>query len=812
MRILFFLLSIVITIALIVVLGTTRFLPAPLGKLLSPQEGVWQNAEPTDKMLGEDLRFPELKGTTEVYFDERMVPHIFSDSDADAYFAMGYIHAMNRLWQMEFQTHYIAGRTSEIAGKAALPLDRRNRRLGITYAAERSLAMWEQDKELIGLLDSYTAGINAYIESLPESKLPVEYKLLGYKPEKWTNLKSVLFFKAMTYDLAGGDSDFEQTNLLKVLGEDDYWMLFPEVQDSLSPIIPAGTAFAQSATIPAPPADADSVYFHRTDSIWFSEPFKPNPGNGSNNWAVAGSKTASGKPILCNDPHLRLSLPAIWFEAHINTPTCNVYGVSLPGLPGVIIGFNEYVAFGMTNAGRDMKDYYEIRFKDGSRQEYWFENEWKKADLRVEKIQIKGEPEYLDTVAYTVFGPVMYDQSYEDRLKQNKAYALSWIAHKPSNPLRTWYHLNRAKGYDDYLKALQYFNEPSQNFVFATVAGDIAIKQEGNFPLRWPGQGNFVMPGQDSSYMWKEFIPRQDNPFIHNPDRGFVSSANQRPVDSTYPYFIPGNYDLFRGMAVNRNLSAMSNITPDDMKRLQNNNYDLYAEQLRPVLLKYLDRSRLSADAARFVALVEKWDLNRDIDRTAPTVFDHWSDSLHAFIFKDEFSRTDLPVVSPKDYIMVQYLIRDSTSFKFIDNIKTNNVETLTEAVTVALLRATEELKKLEGSSKLAWGAFKNTTIYHLLQNSMLPFARTSLPIGGGKNIINATTHAHGPSWKMVVHMTSPVEAYGIYPGGQSGNPGSPYYDNSTMDWAKGKHYKLWIMRKEEKNDKRIKGTLTFKS
>ncbi len=810
MRIAIFTLSLLAVVALVVVFDTRMALPVPLGKLLSPQEGVWQNAEPKNESFDLNLKFQVLKGSADVYFDERMVPHIFAEHDEDAYFIQGYIHARDRLWQMDFQTRATAGRLSELFGEKALAFDRRQRRLGITWAAEKTLAMWERDPAVKAMCDAYTAGINAYIDQLPSSALPVEYKILGYQPEKWNNYRSVLFFKAMTYDLAGFDTDFEQTNLLKILGEKDFDALFPEVQDSLSPIIPKGTSFSRSTEIPSAPNSADSTYFHRTDSLWFKEAFKPDPDNGSNNWAVAGSKTRSGKPILCNDPHLGLNLPSIWYEIQINTPGYNAYGVSFPGLPGVVIGFNDNVAFGFTNAGRDMKDYYEIRFRDDSRMSYWFNNSWKDAEQRVEKIGIKDKGEFLDTVAYTVFGPVMYDKSYQDKLKQNKAYALRWIAHFPSNPMRMWYDLNRASNYQDYLQAISHFNEPAQNMLFASKDGDIAIWQQGNFPLRWPGQGKFVMPGIDSSYLWSQFIPKDDNPHILNPDQGFISSANQRPVDSTYPYFIPGRYDLYRGIIINRKLAAMTDITVDDMKKLQTDNYDVYAEQMRPLLLKYVDRNKLSADGKKYADMLARWDLVSDADETAPTVLELWSDSLSNLIFRDDIVRNDLPVIMPSDYILAQYLLKDSTAFKFIDNINTPQQETLQDVVTMALSRASEELQKLEGEDKLEWGKHKNTTVYHLLKTEMMPFARQGLNVGGGKRIINATTHSHGPSWRMIVSLTTPVEAYGVYPGGQSGNPGSPYYDDLVDHWAKGQYYRLWIMQKKESGDQRVKGKLHF--
>jgi len=810
MRILLFCFSLAITIALIVMLDTKKILPAPLGKLLSPQEGLWQNAEPADQNFSEDLRFPNLTGKVEVYIDERLVPHIFAGQDVDAAFVQGFLHAKFRLWQMEFQTHAAAGRLSEIVGDIAVKYDRTQRRMGMVSAAEASLQLMEEDPLIKAIADAYTAGVNAYIETLTTATLPIEYKLLGYKPEKWTNLKIALFYKAMTKDLAGYDEDFEFTNAYRLLGEEKFRILYPDVQDSLSPVIPKGTIYTASTIIPTGPPTADSLYFHNRDSIWFTEQYKPNPLNGSNNWAVSGSRTKSGKPILANDPHLGISLPSIWFEMQVTTPEYNSYGVGFPGIPGVIIGFNDNVAFGFTNAGRDVKDYYEIRFKDNTKSQYWFNNEWTNTSLRIEHISVKGKPDVLDTVAYTIFGPVMYDESFQDKLKQNKAYALRWVAHDPSNALRMWYDLNRAKNYNDYLNAIKHFNAPGQNMLFASKSGDIAIWQQASFPLRWKYQGNFVMPGFDSSYMWKGFIPQEDNPHILNPAEGFISSANQRPVDSTYPYFIPGSYDLYRGIRINRRLAEMHSVVPDDMKDLQNDNFNVFAQTARPLFIKYVNRSRLDEDENKYVDILETWSLKNDYDEKGATIFNFWIDSLQQYVYSDDLRKNDLPVSLPKRYTLVEGLLRDSSSYQFIDDTNTQYRETIEDAITESLKRASVELKKLEIAKKLEWGKYKNTTLYHILKTSMMPFARESLPIGGGVNVVNATTHDHGPSWRMIVQLTTPTEAYAVYPGGQSGNPGSRFYDNFVDTWAAGKYYRLWIMKKSDISDKRIKWKLNF--
>ncbi|HEV2833368.1 MAG TPA: penicillin acylase family protein, partial [Hanamia sp.] len=394
----------IITAALVVILNSTLLLPAPLGKLLSPQNGLWQNAEPVDQDYSAQLEFPQLKGKVNVYFDERLVPHVFAENDNDAYFVQGYLHAKFRLWQMEFQTHAAAGRLSEIVGKQAIDFDRDKRRLGMVYAAEIAEKEVEKDPESLAECNNYTAGVNAYIESLNEGTLPLEYKLLGYYPEKWTNLKTALFLKYMALDLAGFEYDFEATNAKSVFSSADFDKIYPVVMDSLDPIVPKGTVFDKPGIEVKIPASADSLYFKKKDTTHVHE-HKPNPDNGSNNWAISGSRTKSGSPILCNDPHLGLNLPSLWYEMQISTPTYNAYGATFPGAPAVIIGFNDSCAFGFTNAMRDVRDYYEIKFKDDSRKEYWFDSAWKTTTFRIEKIKVKGEAVYLDTVAYTNIGP-----------------------------------------------------------------------------------------------------------------------------------------------------------------------------------------------------------------------------------------------------------------------------------------------------------------------------------------------------------------------------------------------------------------------
>ncbi len=810
MRIVPFAISTVVTAGLIFALNRPLGpLPMPAGKFLSPQHGFWQNAEPAGQDFDADLEFPGLKGKAEVYFDERLVPHVFAENDEDLYFIQGYLHAKFRLFQMDLQTKAAEGRASEIAGKKAINYDKEQRRLGMRFAAENAMKEIEKDPTSKVMFDAYTNGINAYIGTLKESSLPLEYKLLNFKPEKWSNIRTALLLKMMAKMLSSGtENDLANTNARSIFLPDELKMIYPQVPDSLVPIVPKGTVFDKPGIVPVQPASADSLYFGNKQPIADAEISKPDKNNGSNNWVVAGSKTQSGSPILCNDPHLELSLPSIWYEMQLETPTSNSYGVSLPGSPFIIIGFNDSIAWGVTNAQRDVKDYYEIRFRDASKKEYWFNGKWEPATQRIEEIKVKGGTTIYDTVSYTVFGPVMFDESFSNELSRKRNLAVRWVAHDPSNEGMTFYHLNRAKNYDDYATAIKTFECPGQNFVFASKAGDIAIWQQGKFPARWDRQGLYVMPGEDSSYLWQGFIPQAENPHSKNPERGYLESANQRPADSTYPYFIPGSYITPRAITIEKNLSAMTGITPADMMKLQNNYFNSLAEDARSTLLQYVKEADLNATEKKYLDLVKNWDLLASPDSKGQTVYQCWWDSLEVGIWKDELSKTEPMSPWPEEQTTMELLKKDS-ALKFIDNINTPQKETLYDVVTTALKKASVDLAKKEAEGKLEWTKFKDPTVYHLIKD-LKGFARPGLHVGGSGNIVNAVTHSHGPSWRMIVQLSTPTEAYGVYPGGQSGNPGSKFYDDYIDNWVAGKYNKLWFMREGDRTDKNIRWTMRF--
>ncbi|MBN8700179.1 MAG: penicillin acylase family protein [Chitinophagales bacterium] len=816
MRIVPLLASAAVTTGLVYYLNTSHKIGGnnapPFGTFLSPQHGFWQNAEPVNADYNADLKLPQLKGKTEVYFDDRLVPHVFAEQENDAYFVQGYLHAKFRLWQMELQTFAAGGRASEIIGEKALEHDREFRRLGMVYAAEIALNELEKDPVIKAQCDAYTEGVNAYIETLTESSLPVEYKLIGYKPEKWSNLKTCLFLKYMSYDLAAREDDMEMTSARSYFSADDFSKLYPSLQDSLDPIIPKGTVFEKQKVFPVAPPGADSVYLNnKVASI--AGIGKPDRDNGSNNWAVSGSKTKSGAPILCNDPHLGLNLPSLWYEIQLSTPNFNAYGVSFPGAPGVIIGFNDSCAFGFTNGGRDVRDYYEIKFKDDSRQEYMFNGQWQKTKFRVDTIKIKGAASFIDSVAYVQLGndwcPVMFDKSFGGvRINNHAYYAVRWKAHDPSNELRIFNMLDHAKNYADYQAAVTNLHTPGQNCVFACKNGDIAIRTQGEWPAKWKGQGDFVMPGTDTAYLWQGMIPQDEVPFQYNPERGFVSSANQKPVDdSTYHYYLGRDYPVYRGIAINRRLREMNGITPQDMMALQTDNLDVCAQMLQPLFLANIREAELDAAGKKYLDIYRQWNCRNDAGSKGSTVFERWWHAFEGLVYDDDYAKAPKGSMRPFLSTLVEAILKDS-AYKFLDNVNTPQTETLADDITAAFKAATAELQKLEAEGRLDWEKYKATRINHLAK--LAPLSRLNLPIGGGNNCINATKVDHGPSWRMVISLTQKTEAYGVYPGGQSGNPGSKFYDSFVDQWAAGKYYTLWMMTKEEVNDKRIIGKMTF--
>ncbi|MHA7129365.1 penicillin acylase family protein [Algoriphagus namhaensis] len=790
-----FILAAVLTISLAVVVSRPLGSIPPLVGLLDPNHGFWQNTLSEDQTAEKEIDLDNLQAEVTVIYDEDLVPHIFAENDLDLYRAQGYVTAKHRLWQMEFQTMAAAGRISEIVGPVAIELDRLTRRKGLAYGAELGLEFLKQDPETLAAMEAYADGVNQYIDQLTDATLPVEYKILNYQPEHWSPYKSALLLKYMA-DMLMGDRDLEYSNLRKILGDQMLDKLFPDFPVDNDPVIEAERVWDFE---PLPVQKPDSLNYPN-DLLTIDPLPQPEEGVGSNNWAVAGKKTKNGRPILANDPHLGLNLPSIWYAMQLTTPSHRVKGATLPGALGIISGFNDDIAWGVTNATKDARDWFKITFKDDSRREYKYGEEWKLSEFRVEEIKVKGQEVFLDTVVYTHYGPIMYDRSFKAE-RQDVNFALKWIALEGSNEQKTFLMMNKAKNHQDYNSALDNYNAPPQNFVFASKEGDIAMRIQGKFPLKWEGQGKFFLDGADPRMDWQGYIPFDQNASTLNPERGFVSSANQHPVDPSYPYYVFDNsYEHYRNRRLNTRLREMQEITVEDMKALQFDDYYLHAAEAVPVMLDLLDEERFSsAEATKYLKELKEWDFYADPNQKAPTLFYIWWNQISGSIWK-EWYEWGAPIVTPNSYQTVSLLKNEPESVVF-DHSKTEAVETAQDHVNKGFEELLEKMKEWESEEgDYSWANYKRTSIRHLVPQ-FASFSVENVYTGGGRGILNATSERHGASWRMVVELGETPNAYGIYPGGQSGNPGSRFYTNMINRWAKGEYIDFSLRAKDDTQD-----------
>jgi penicillin amidase len=803
-------------IALIFTIGFVYALNRPwgpvpaLGSFLSPFSGFWQNGENPILISQDDqvLKLDSLEKEVIIRVDDMGVPHIFATNNHDLYFAQGYITAKDRLWQMDLQTRAASGRLSEVLGDVTLEMDKKNRRLGMGYGAEANLKEAMQNPIAREATLAYAAGVNAYIDQLSPRNYPIEFKLLGYRPEPWKPINTYYMLEQMTLTLAGQSNELNMTKILKQYGQQvvqDLFPDYPKLQES--PIIPSETKWdfkKQPIPITSPISDVTNLI----TSINQSAPKEIQPkveGLGSNNWAIAANKSATGYPILANDPHLELTLPSIWYQVQLHSPDVNVYGVSLPGIPTVIIGYNNRIAWGVTNVDADVYDLYKIKFKDDSRTSYWHDNQWKNTTVREELIYVKGQKDPIkEQIVYTHHGPVT-EKSTEEITTSD--LAVRWIGHETGVSLMTFYELNRAMNYQDYRAALAKYVGPAQNFVFADNAKDIAITVNGKLPLKYKNQGKFLLDGTQIGDDWQGWIPPDQNPYVKNPARGFVSSANQSSTDPTYPYYINWIFaPSERGIRINERLSAMTQANADSLRILQSDNFSVMARTILPKLLSVLNEIALTPPQKEAWKILAAWNFRNDADLVAPSIFETWIPTLREAIWADEFSG----IAKISDYPTrdrTEYLIIHQPNEKWFDNVHTPQKETMPDIVFLSFAQSLDTLTARHGpmsETNWKWSKVKNSSIRHL-SKALKPFDAPPIITGGGGSIVNAMTKHHGPSWRMVVELGPTPRAFGVYPGGQSGNPGSPYYLNLLKKWEQGELYELiFLQSANDKNDRII--------
>jgi penicillin amidase len=590
--------------------------------------------------------------------------------------------------------------------------------------------------------------------------------------------------------LTGYAQSLEDVQAFDLLDRDIFSLLFPTIDRVDDPVIPKGTPWPfKPLPMPSPVGRAE---MERTidPSLGFKNNFAKahRPIDGSNNWAISGKKTATGRPYLAADLHINLRLPAAWYGIHLMTPSLNVTGISLPGAPGILVGFNESIAWGVTNAAWSVRDWYAIDFKDSTCSEYYCGSLLLKAQKVVEAIKVRDAEVVYDTVVYTHVGPIVYDDCFNEG-RYYKNLAMRWEGHHPGNEIFAFYLLNRAKNLNDFEKALTYYCVPIQNFVFASVENDIAMQVAGHLPLRFKDQGRFVMPAKLAAYHSPSYIPASHQPRVVNPLQAYVSSANQRTTDRTYPYYYFQFFEEpYRNRRINQLLGPSQKVDAKAMMRLQNDNYNLAAQENLAFLLQCVDTAQLENDQVQAYGTLLSWNFENDTVQVAPSIFEAWQKKLISLLWPPLPLKDCLLVLpTPSFYHVMQALKNQSNTL----SLKLGSYTSLQALVLDSFKGAVKDLQGWQEKHQkpYKWGDYHPITIPHLAYIDS--FGLKGVCVGGGEGIVNANQESHGASVRLLVSLEKTPRGWLIYPGGQTGHPGSPYYTQLVEDWCKGRYVPL---------------------
>ena len=773
------------------------FFPAPglpaLGPAFNPTTGAWSmaaDAQVTDRML----HLQGLQRPVRVVLEKDGTAHITAQTDHDLFLATGYVHARFRLFQMDLLRRQGAGRLSEVVGKVALDVDRFELQLGLLRTAQLEWSQLPESDPSRGALLAYAQGVNDRIKEAKDAhQLDGMFKLLGYEPQPWTPIDSLLVKGDMTQTLNFTDTPLAMSLLYKSLGADlaqEWFPILPPNQQSPydpgpypKPTAPQPIASMEAPTSAAALPDVKPLY-DKLAALPLG--LVSRSGGASNNWAVAGAKSTSGGALLAGDPHLHLTLPAIWFQLTMDSPTVHVAGVSIPGTPVVLIGHNEHIAWSLTDA-QNQQTFYYVEKEDPSHPDAYFWNgSWKPYTTVSYDIPVLGGPTQHVKVRWSVHGPVITDKG--------QTTAVWWAGNIPSQDLGVLLAVDRASNWTEFRDALRGWYSPTHNFVYADDQGHIGLISAGYYPQVAKGQPWLPMPGTGESDVVGT-IPFDEIPQVFDPPDNVIWSANQRQVTRDYPYYIGTTSNFFdagyRANEIHLVLSQKNKLSATNMQALQTDTRDYLAAQVVPVLLRSLARGKTDAKEAPAIALLKAWDYRMETDSAAATIWSYFWSYYMAETFDPWWKSRGVTV--PRADEIEDALVQDLEAWTLRDpDNRTFSApgvgsRTAPEAQLTAFHKAMTALFKLgPGAGSWKWGRVHTRTIENLADVSGLNYgpradrgdSNTPLAAGGFPS-------THGPSWRMVVDWGTHT-FQGVYPGGQSENPASAWYTNRVDTWWTG--------------------------
>ena len=723
------------------------------------------------------LSLQGVKGEVNVRRDARDIPYIDAANDADLYFTQGYVTASDRLWQMDLMRRVARGETAEIFGRSRVDEDKRWRRFGFSGVAEKSLALLSP--ELRSALDDYARGVNAYIASLDETTLPIEFRILQYRPRQWGATDTLVIGKI----LADALSTTWQNDLMRASIQGFPKDKIADLTSAVTPYDvvlfgkddPKGMSFVIGPAAPAGLAGlAESEERLRKSSLELAGVYAEGLA-ASNNWVISGKNTADGKPILANDPHLAASAPGIWYLANLSTPKMRVAGVTIPGVPGVVLGHNEYIAWGATNVGPDVQDLFLETFNDSG--EYKTPTGWHKPVIRKEEIRVRSSLVKPETeanafeVTETRHGPIIIDQP-------GKKYALQWTAQDASNnEFEFFFAANRARNWEDFKNALKKYGGATQNFVYADTKGNIGWYAAGRVPIRRTGDGSLPYDGSTPDGDWTGYISFDELPHLYNPPDGLIVTANQRIVGTSYKYsqMSRDSAPPWRARRIYDQLKGRSKLTADDVRDVQYDSYNLPLANLAREIVKRGAASSATLDTLR------SWDGKMTADSKAAVLINEIRGCL-----ADQIADDNKPVSSfvIRERIL-DHAVRQNLS-RWLPS-KYKSYDQLMAACDASSHSALADAGRLGwDESKWAWRSVFQTRFVHPLSSVPLiggQFAAPVLPINGSAQSPNVGSNV---SMRLIATPGDWDQTRQVVPLGESGDPRSPYFKDELELWMSG--------------------------
>ena len=767
----------------------------------------WLLKRPLPQTKGE-LALPGLHDRVEILRDRWGIPHIYAHDTHDLMFAQGFVHAQDRLWQMEFQRRLVSGRLSELVGEPTIQVDRWLRILGMRRVAEQGVALLND--EVRAYLEDYAAGVNARIA---RGRLPLEFTILRHRPEPWTLVDSLAWMKMLSWQLSvNWESELLRAQLIDRLGPERAAELEPGYLDRCPTIMPEGVDYSHIGEAALKRADE-------------TRPFMGPPshaGLGSNNWVVTGRRTASGAPIFANDMHLLMTIPAVWYENHLVGGGLEVTGVSLPGIPGIVSGHNGRVAWGFTMGFDDVQDLYieRLRHTENGRVEYEYEGQWLEAGVVHEEIKVKGASPVVEQVIVTRHGPIinaLIDGEAES--PEEPPLALRWTSLEPEATVNTLVKTMSARNCHELHDALHEWVAPTVNVVSADVEGNIVYSHPGHVPVRARGDGTVPVPGWTADYEWLGYIPFAELPHLVNPPQEYIVTANNRIVGDDYPHFLTTEdmYGTDRAQRITELIRARDKIDITFTKIMQFDQVSVVARELQE-LLGQLDAGN-DSELAAATALIRAWDCRITAESAAAALYEVFIQRMIYLSLADKLG--DLTVryagKGPTPGLVLASVFGARSRMWLEETLKRpdshwfdlGNGETRDDVMRLALRDAVAYLKKELGPSMddWAWGKLHTLTYGHPL-GQVKPldrlFNRGPFPLGCDSSTVWQAMATYydlsnpdivGPPFRFVADLSDLRQSFGLLAPGQSGQPGSKHYDDQIEAWFNAGYHPIFFAR-----------------